>query len=51
MNAVFTPTRLRVTSERYQKMTATEVLTKHDRVELIDGELLEKAPIGKKHSP
>jgi Uma2 family endonuclease len=50
MNAVFTPTRLRVTTERYQKMVATEVLTKHDRVELIDGEILEMAPIGRKHS-
>ncbi len=50
MNPVFTPTRLRVTTERYQKMMAAEVLTKHDRVELIDGEILEMAPIGKRHS-
>jgi Uma2 family endonuclease len=50
MNAVFTPTRLRVTADRYQKMVATGVLTKEDRVELIEGEMLEMAPIGTKHS-
>ncbi len=50
MNAVFTPTRLRVTTERFQKMVETGVLTKHDRVELIDGEILEMAPIGTRHS-
>lgn len=31
-------------------MVATEVLTKYDRVDLIDGEILEMAPIGSKHS-
>jgi len=31
-------------------MVATGVLTKYDRVELIDGEILELAPIGSKHS-
>ncbi len=50
MNAVFTPTRLRVTTDRYQKMVATGVLTKYDRVELIEGEMLEMAPTGRKHS-
>jgi Uma2 family endonuclease len=50
MNAIFTPTRLRVTTERYQKMVETGVLTKYDRVELIEGEILEMAPIGRKHS-
>jgi len=31
-------------------MITTGVLTKYDRVELIDGEMLEMAPIGRKHS-
>jgi Uma2 family endonuclease len=31
-------------------MVATGVLTKYDRVELIEGEMLEMAPIGSKHS-
>jgi Uma2 family endonuclease len=50
MNAASTPTRLRVTADRYQKMVATGVLTKYDRVELIEGEMLEMAPMGGKHS-
>jgi Uma2 family endonuclease len=50
MNAVFTPTRMRISTDRYQKMVAAGVLTKSDRVELIDGEMLEMSPIGKKHS-
>jgi Uma2 family endonuclease len=50
MSAVFTPTRLRISVDRYQKMVAMGVLTKHDRVELIEGEILEMAPIGVAHA-
>jgi Uma2 family endonuclease len=50
MNAVFTPTRMRIDTDRYQKMVAAGVLTKHDRIELIEGEMLEMAPIGAKHA-
>ena len=50
MNAVFTPTRMRITTDRYQKMVETGVLTKYDRIELIEGEMLEMAPIGRRHS-
>jgi len=50
MNAAFIPTRIRITTDRYQKMVATGVLTKYDRVELIEGEILDKAPIGPKHA-
>jgi Uma2 family endonuclease len=50
MNAAFIPTRTRITSERYQKMVATGVLTKYDRIELIEGDMLDMAPIGTKHS-
>jgi Uma2 family endonuclease len=46
MNAVHTPTKLRISVERYQKMVATSVLTSSDRVELIEGEIVEMAPIG-----
>jgi len=35
MNAVFTPKRTRITTDRYQRMVAAGVLTKRDRVELI----------------
>lgn len=50
MNATFTPTRTRITADRYQKMVTTGVLTKYDRIELIEGEMLDMAPIGAKHS-
>jgi Uma2 family endonuclease len=50
MSAAFTPTRMRITTERYQRMVATGVLTKFDRVELIEGEMLDMAPIGPKHA-
>ena len=50
MNAAFTPTRTRITTNRYQMMVATGVLTKYDRIELIEGDMLDMAPIGTKHS-
>ncbi len=49
MNAVFQPTRMRISVDRYQKMVETGVLTKDDRVELIEGEIVDMAPIGRKH--
>jgi Uma2 family endonuclease len=42
--------RARISVERYQRMIAAGVLTKDDRVELIEGDLLDKAPIGSQHA-
>ena len=50
MSSAFTPTRTRITTNRYQMMVATGVLTKYDRVELIEGDMLNMAPIGTKHA-
>ena len=50
MSSVFTPTRMRISTDRYHKMIAAGVLTKYDRVELIEGEMLDMAPIGSKHT-
>jgi Uma2 family endonuclease len=50
MSSAFIPTRTRITTNRYQMMVATGVLTKYDRVELIEGDMLDMAPIGTKHS-
>lgn len=50
MNAAFTPARMRISVERYQKMVATGVLTPEDRVELIEGEIVDIAPIGTRHA-
>ncbi|MHB8474705.1 MAG: Uma2 family endonuclease [Steroidobacteraceae bacterium] len=41
---------MRISTDRYQKMVATGVLTKYDRIELIEGEMFDMAPIGTKHS-
>jgi hypothetical protein len=46
MNAEFTPARTRISTDRYQKMVAAGVLTKYDRIELIEGDMLDMAPIG-----
>ena len=50
MSAAFTPTRMRITTNRYQRMVRAGVLTRNDRVELIEGEILAMAPIGAKHA-
>jgi Uma2 family endonuclease len=50
MNVTLVPERTRISADRYQKMVATGVLTKYDRVELIDGDMINMAPIGPPHS-
>ena len=50
MSVVSVPERMRISADRYQKMVATGVLTKYDRVELIDGDMINMAPIGPPHS-
>lgn len=42
--------RTRITAERYESMIASGVLTKYDHVELIEGEILDMAPIGLRHA-
>jgi len=50
MSAVFIPARTLITVDRYQKMVAAGVLTKYDRIELIEGEMIDMPPIGAKHA-
>jgi Uma2 family endonuclease len=50
MSAVFTPTRYKLSVEDYHKLGAAGVLSEDSRVELIEGELIEMAPIGPKHA-
>jgi Uma2 family endonuclease len=50
MSAEYTPSRTRISTNRYQMMVAAGVLTKYDRVELIEGDMLDMAPIGTKHT-
>jgi Uma2 family endonuclease len=42
--------RARISVERYQRMVAAGVLSKDDRIELIEGDLLTMAPIGSRHA-
>ena len=49
MNAVFTPTRHKLTVDDYHKLGDAGVLNEDSRVELIEGELIEMAPIGGPH--
>lgn len=43
------PTRHRITVADYDRMVETGILTENDRVELINGEILDKMPIGDPH--
>ena len=50
MSAVFTPTRTKITVQRFQDMIASGVLRDDERIELIDGEMIDMAPIGAVHA-
>src|SRR5882672_4478439 len=50
MSSAFIPTRTRISTDRYRMMVAAGVLTKYDRIELIEGDMLDMAPIGLRHS-
>ncbi len=50
MSRVIGSEHTRISADRFQSLVATGVLTKYDRVELIDGELIDMAPIGTLHS-
>jgi len=49
MNVAFVPERTRISVDRYQKMIAANVFTASDRIQLIEGELIDMAPIGPLH--
>jgi len=49
MSTVDLPKRMRISVERYFKMAETGVLTEEDRVELIEGDILNRSPIGPPH--
>jgi Uma2 family endonuclease len=49
MIAVFTPTRYKLSVEDHYKLGEVGILTEDSRVELIEGELIEMAPIGGSH--
>jgi hypothetical protein len=44
------PERMRISAERFDKMIAAGVLTKYDRVELIEGDMINEPGINPPHS-
>ncbi len=42
--------RYRFTVEEYERLAEAQVLTQCDRVELLDGEIVEMSPIGDRHA-
>lgn len=50
MGAVFTPTRTVVTVGRFQDMVAAGVWRDDERIELIEGDIIDMAPIGGAHA-
>lgn len=49
MSDVYTPTRYKLTIEDYHKLGEVGILNEDSRVELIEGELIQMAPIGGPH--
>ena len=49
MSAVFTPTRHKLSVDDYHKLGEAGILDEDSRVELIEGELIDRAPIGASH--
>jgi len=49
MSAVFTPTRHKLSVDDYHKLGEAGILDEDSRVELIEGELIDMAPIGVSH--
>jgi Uma2 family endonuclease len=47
--AVYTPTRYRFSVREYEQMGEHGILHEDQRVELIDGEIIQMSPIGEKH--
>ncbi|GAB4364217.1 MAG: Uma2 family endonuclease [Methylohalobius crimeensis] len=50
VNTVTAPKRHRITVEEYHRMGEAGILSEDDRVELIEGEIIDMAPIGSRHS-
>jgi Uma2 family endonuclease len=50
MSAVYPVSRHRLKVEDFHKMGSAGILTEDDRVELIEGELIDMAPIGSEHA-
>ena len=50
MSVVFTPQRRKLSADQFEQMGRTGILGPEARVELIEGEMIEMAPIGSRHA-
>lgn len=50
MSVVFTPQRRKLSADQFEQMGRTGILGPDARVELLDGEMIEMAPIGSRHA-
>ncbi|MCC6474448.1 MAG: Uma2 family endonuclease [Burkholderiales bacterium] len=50
MNAIFTPTRRKLSADEFERLGRAGILGEDARVELIEGEMIEMAPIGSRHA-
>jgi Uma2 family endonuclease len=50
MSVVFTPQRRKLSADQFERMGQTGILGPDARVELIEGEMIEMAPIGSRHA-
>ena len=50
MSVVFTPQRRKLSADKFERMGQTGILGPEPRVELIEGEMIEMAPIGSRHA-
>jgi Uma2 family endonuclease len=50
MSVVFTPQRRKLSADQFEQMGRTGILGPDTRVELIEGEMIEMAPIGSRHA-
>ena len=50
MSVIFTPQRRKLSADQFEEMGRTGILGPEARVELLDGEMIEMAPIGSRHA-
>jgi Uma2 family endonuclease len=50
MSVVFTPQRRKLSADQFEQMGRTGILGPDARVELLDGEMIQMAPIGSRHA-
>lgn len=50
MSAVFVPTRRKFSADQFERLGRSGILREDERVELLEGEMIDMAPIGSRHA-